>query len=97
MVLPVEEGSGDERLTASGLLLLEEDGLVKMDEPSFGSPFADGLSSFDFYADDPVTLASVNAPSAQMAKELIFIPALLFLGLIAFLQRARMSREGVPA
>ncbi|MEP2533115.1 TRAP transporter permease [Shimia sp.] len=97
LVLPVSAGSGDERLTASGLLLLEEDGVVKMDEPAFGSPFADTLSSFDFYADDPVQLASVSAPAQQMPKELIFIPALIFLALIAFLQRARMSKEGVPA
>ncbi|KEJ88964.1 TRAP transporter permease [Sulfitobacter donghicola] len=97
LVLPISAGSGDERLAASGLLLLEEDGIVKMDEPSFGSPFGTSLGSFDFYADEPVQIASVNAPAKQMAQELVFIPALLFLGLIAFLQRARMSRKGEPA
>ncbi|MEP1588453.1 MAG: TRAP transporter permease [Tateyamaria sp.] len=97
LVLPVGAGSADERMTASGLLLLEEDGVVKMDEPSFGSPFSDTLSSFDFYADEPVQIATVNAPANQMPKELIFIPALIFLCFIAFLQRARMSKEGVPA
>lgn len=97
LVLPVAGGSADERLAASGLLLLEEDGIVKMDEPSFSSPFAETLNSFDFYGDDAVQLASVSAPSKQMPKELIFIPALIFLALIAFLQRGRMSREGVPA
>ncbi|WP_299024320.1 TRAP transporter permease [uncultured Sulfitobacter sp.] len=97
LVLPVSEGSADERLAASGLLLIEEDGLAKMDEPAFGSPFSDSLSSFDFYGDDPVQIASVNAPADQMPKELVFIPALIFLFFIAFLQRARMSREGVPA
>ena len=97
LVLPVGAGSGEERLAATGLILLEEDGMVKMDEPSFSSPFASSLSSFDFYADDPVQIASLNAPAKQMAKELVFIPALLFLALIAFLQRARMTREGVPA
>lgn len=97
LVLPVGAGSADERLTASGLLLLEEDGIVKMDEPSFGSPFASSLQSFDFYGDDPVKIASVQAPANQMPKELVFIPALLFLAFVAFLQRARMSKEGVPA
>ncbi len=97
LVLPVTEGSADERLTASGLLLLDEDGVVKMDEPSFGSPFADSLSSFDFYADDPVQIASVQAPSNQMPKELVFIPALILLAFVALLQRARMTRQGVPA
>jgi len=97
LVLPVGAGTADERLTASGLLLLEEDGAVKMDEPSFGSPFSDSLSSFDFYGDDPVQIASVNAPANQMPKELVFIPALIFLFFVAFLQRARMSRTGVPS
>ena len=97
LVLPVSEGSADERLAASGLLLLEEDGLAKMEEPSFGSPFVDSLSSFDFYADDPVQIVTVLAPSNQLPKELIFIPALLALAFIAFLQRARMTRKGEPA
>jgi hypothetical protein len=68
-----------------------------MDEPAFGSSFATSLGSFDFYGDEPVQIASVNAPAQQLPKELIFIPALIFLAFIAFLQRARVSREGVPA
>jgi len=97
LVLPVVEGSGEERLAASGLILLDEEGVVKMDEPSFSSPFADALSSFDFYGDNPVQIASVQAPANQLPKELVFIPALILLALIAFLQRARISRQGVPA
>jgi TRAP transporter 4TM/12TM fusion protein len=97
LVLSVGAGSADERMTASGLLLLDEDGVTKMDEPSFGSPFSNSLGSFDFYGDEPVQIASVQAPSDQMPKELVFIPALIFLMFIAFLQRARISREGVPA
>ena len=97
LVLPVGAGSGDERMTASGLLLIEEDGVTKMDEPSFGSPFSASLGSFDFYGDEPVQIASIQAPADQMPKELVFIPALIFLMFIAFLQRARMSRQGVPA
>lgn len=84
-------------MNAFGLLLLNEDGVVKMDEPAFGSPFADSLSSFDFYGDTPVQIATVQAPSNQMAKEWVFIPALIFLALVVFIQRARISREGVPA
>ncbi len=97
LVFAVGEGSADDRIAASGLLLLEEGSVVKMDEPSFGSPFASTLSSFDFYADDPVQIASVNVPADQMPKEIIFIPALIFLGFIVFLQRMRISRsqEGI--
>ena len=98
LVVPVTgDGSGDDRLTENGFMLFEEDGAVKMDEPMFGTPFADTLSSFDFYGDEPVQIAAVKAPANQMAKEWVFIPALLFLGFIAFLQRARMTRTGVPA
>jgi TRAP transporter 4TM/12TM fusion protein len=97
LVLPVGAGSADDRMTASGLFLLDEDGVTKMDEPSFGSPFSNSLGSFDFYGDEPVQIASVQAPADQMPKELVFIPALIFLMFIAFLQRARISREGVPA
>ena len=97
LVLPVGAGSADERMAASGLLLLDEDGVTKMDEPSFSSPFAGSLGSFDFYGDEPVQIASVQAPANQLPKELVFIPALIFLMFIGFLQRARMSRTGVPA
>ncbi|MEX0368004.1 MAG: TRAP transporter permease [Ruegeria sp.] len=91
-----EEG-GEARVDAFGLLLLEEDGLVKLEEPIFGSPVSANLESFDFYADDAVRIATIQAPSSQPPKELVFIPALILLGLIAFLQRGRAAREGVPA
>ncbi len=99
LVVPIEAGSGAERLEATGLLLLPEGDVVKMDEPSFSSPFAETLQSFDFYGDAPVTLKSVQATADQMPKELVFIPALLLLGLIAFMQNARAPREeeGVAA
>ena len=60
-------------------------------------PFSDTLSGFDFYGDQPVVISSVQAPSSQLPKELIFIPALALLGLIALMQRGRAAREGVPA
>ncbi len=82
---------------ALGLMLLEEDGALKMEEPMFGSPFADTMQGYDFYGDDPVVISQVKAPASQMPKELVFIPALALLGLIALMQRGRMSKEGVPA
>ena len=99
LVLAVEgEGSGAERVDGFGLLLMGEDGGVKMDEPMFGTPFSETLSSFDFYGDDPVVLKSVKAPADQLPKEIIFVPALALLALIAFLQSARARHEkGVPA
>ncbi len=91
------EGSGEERLDAFGLLLIEEGDQVKLDEPSFSSPFANTMSGFDFYADDPVVIASIEAPADQLPKELVFIPALLLLGLVALLQQRRRSQEGAAA
>ncbi|WP_212524752.1 TRAP transporter permease [Actibacterium sp. MT2.3-13A] len=99
LLLAVEgEGAGAERLDGFGLLLMEEGDAVKMDEPMFGSPFSEALSSFDFYGDDPVVLKSVKAPADQLPKEILFVPALALLGLIAYLQSARARQEkGVPA
>jgi TRAP transporter 4TM/12TM fusion protein len=87
------EGTGEDRLAKTGFLLIEEGDVVKMDEPSFDSPFGESLSSFDFYADDPVVIQSIQAPSSQMPKELVFIPALVLLGLVALWQRRRAPRE----
>ena len=90
--------TGDERLEAVGLTVLEEDGVVKVEEPFPGTPLFDKLGSFDFYADEPVRLAEVKAPAAQMPKEVMFLPALALLALVAFLQMGRARREeGVPA
>ncbi|MFT4959065.1 MAG: TRAP transporter 4TM/12TM fusion protein [Paracoccaceae bacterium] len=98
LVLPVSgDGDGAQRLDTSGLILIDEDGVTKMDEPSFSSPFADSLSTFDFYGDNPVELTSVQAPASQLPKELIFIPGLLLLGLIALLQKGRINKKGEPA
>ncbi|KUJ81899.1 TRAP transporter permease [Ruegeria profundi] len=92
-----EEG-GEARVDAMGLLLLEEDGLIKLEEPMFGSPVADELGNFDYYGDEAVRLTSVSLPSSQPPKQMIYIPAMILLGLIAFLQRGRAARqEEVPA
>ena len=87
------EGSGEERLQATGLLLIPEGDIVKMDEPSFSSPLAQSLGSFDFYLDDPVVIKSIQAPSEQSPKELVFIPALLLLFFVGWLQSRRRKSE----
>ncbi|RLK03596.1 TRAP transporter permease [Ruegeria conchae] len=98
VVLDIPEGAdGTARVDALGLMTLEEDGLVKLDEPMFGTPVADELDMFDYYADDAVRITSIQAPQSQPAKELIFIPALILLGLVAFLQRGRAAKQGEPA
>ncbi|WP_299641153.1 TRAP transporter permease [uncultured Ruegeria sp.] len=92
-----EEEGGTARVEAMGLLLIPEDGLVKLEEPLFGTPVADDLGIFDYYGDEAVRLTSVSLPSSQPPKQLVYIPAMILLGLIAFLQRGRAARQGVPA
>ena len=98
LVVPVGDGEdGASRLEAMGFITLQEDGLVKMDEPLPGTAISAQMGGFDFYGDDAVRIAEVKAPADQMPKELVFIPALVLLALIAFLQRARMTKQGEPA
>jgi hypothetical protein len=98
LIVPVpEDEGGAARMEAMGFIAMEEDGVMRLEEPMFGAPIADQMSSFDFYADNPVSISAVKVPQSQMPKELVFIPALLLLALVAMLQRARMGKQGEPA
>ena len=93
LVMPIEgAGSAAERIDASGLLLIPEGDVVRLDEPMFGTDTAERLSDFDFYADTPVQLSAVQVPVNQMPAQIFFIPALLLLGLIVLLQRRRQTK-----
>jgi hypothetical protein len=59
-----EGASAAERLANTGLLLLPEGDVMRLDEPMFGTETAEALIDFDFYTDDPVTLASVQVAQA---------------------------------
>ncbi len=98
LTVPDVEGA-EARLDALGFILIPEGDVQRLDEPGFGTELADALSSFDFYSDDAVAVTSVQATANQLPKELIFIPALLLLALIAALQmrRAAPVREGEMA
>ncbi|MBL4808064.1 MAG: TRAP transporter permease [Rhodobacteraceae bacterium] len=98
LVLPVgDQATGDERLSALGLMLLPDGEVMNMDEPMPGSEFSGTLGKFDFYYDDPVSVTSVQAPAKQLPKELVFIPALMLLGLIMMMQLGRINKKGEPA
>ncbi|MEO1108230.1 MAG: TRAP transporter permease [Pseudomonadota bacterium] len=88
-----DEEGGAARVEAMGLILIPEDGLIKLEEPLFGTPVADDLGIFDYYGDEAVRLTSVSLPSSQPPKQLVYIPAMILLALIAFLQRGRAARQ----
>ncbi len=91
--LEIGEGAtGAERLEALGLVVFEEDGVMKIEEPFPGKPFFEKMQNYDFYGDEPVRLVSVLEEADRLPKELVFIPALLLLGLIAWIQSRRAAR-----
>ncbi len=99
LVVPEVDGA-EARLQALGLILMPEGDVMRLDEPAFGTELADKLASFDFYGDDPVQIKSVQVSADQLPKELIFLPALMLLALVAFLQKGRARKfetEGVTA
>lgn len=93
LVMQIEgEGSAAERIDASGLLLFPDGDVVRLDEPMFGSDTAEALANFDFYADEPVRLASVQTAADRLPAQIFFLPALLLLGLVILLQRRRQTK-----
>ena len=92
LMVNAEGASAAERLTNTGLLLLPEDGVTRLDEPMFGSEAAEALIDFDFYTDEPVTLASIQVPQDRMPAQVFYLPALLLLGVVIMLQRRRQTQ-----
>ncbi len=80
-----DQASGEERVEAYGLELIEDEGKVIVDGVNFDS--AAEKAGFDF--DQVIT--SVGVPVERPAKELFYIPAFLLLGLIVMLQRRRRN------
>lgn len=98
IVKPGSETGGQARLEALGLTILDEDGVMKIDEPFPGTSYFEQLGDFDFYGDDPVIAKTAQIEVKQLPKELIYIPGLLLLVVVYLVQRARAGREkGVPA
>jgi TRAP transporter 4TM/12TM fusion protein len=87
------EGEGAQaRIDNSGLLLIPEGDMVRLDEPMFGTTAAEKLGDFDFYADEPVRLGQVQVPRDRLPAQVFYIPALLLLGLVIVLQRRRQTK-----
>ncbi|MEQ3710182.1 DUF3394 domain-containing protein, partial [Tateyamaria sp.] len=91
IVLP---SAGAGTLDAEGLLVMEEDGQLRIDEPFGGSETIQPISGqeFDYYLDDPVVIAKIEVENDRMPKELFFIPALFLLFGIVLIQRRRATQ-----
>ncbi|MCH8168790.1 MAG: TRAP transporter permease, partial [Proteobacteria bacterium] len=84
---------GAERLAAAGLAVLVEDGVIKVEDPAFGSIYYEKLSrEFDFYGDEPVQVLRAEIAADRMAKEWFFLPALVLLLLLILVQRRRATQ-----
>jgi len=84
--------TGEERLmTNAGLELRQEDGRMLIDLIQFGGPAERAGLDFDF------EITTVLVVNDRPPKELMWIPALLLLGLIVWVQRRRQTPERVPA
>lgn len=87
-VLPVPEGgSGQERLDSFGLELLMDEESVVIDNVVFGSPAEkEGLYDWD------QRIIALAIPADQPPKELIWIPSLMLLAGLWFIQTRRQKR-----
>ena len=85
-ILPVGEGAtGEEKLESAGLVFRNEGETMFIDDVAFGSPAAE--AGLDWDQEVLLVLKPVDQPS----KYWMFVPALLVLALIVFLQRGRAS------
>jgi len=92
LIIKVPEGAdGDERLATFGADFLKEDGKMIVDGAAFDSPAE--KAGFDFDQE----IKEVLLPASQPPKQLFFIPALLLLGFIYWLQKGRLARTGSTA
>lgn len=92
LVVDATGASGAERLENTGLILLPEGDTMRLDEPMFGTETAEALMDFDFYADTPVELVSIQVAQERLPAQVFYIPALLLLGLVILLQRRRQTK-----
>ena len=102
IVVPLgEAGDGQARLEKGGLMFRIGDespeGTTALDEPLAGTNFFTKLQMFDFFGDEPVVIQTVELPTERMAKEVFYIPAILLLALVVFLQRRRRPAAPVQA
>jgi TRAP transporter 4TM/12TM fusion protein len=87
-----DRAEAEKRLESAGLLVMVEDGMARIEEPFPGTPFFESIGkSFDYYADEPVRVATIKKEKDRIFKEIFYLPALLVLGLVYLSQRRRRA------
>lgn len=87
-----EVASGEERISEAGLELREEDGKMIIDNVVFGSFAEKQQLDFDW------EIQSVQQENKERpAKQWLYIPALLLLGVVVMLQRRRRDADAATA
>ena len=94
-----DPGDGSARLSRAGLVPAVEGDRAIVEEPMAGTAFFEPFKVFDFYGDENVRIERIEVPNERWPRELFWLPALLLLGLIVWLQwrRAGGTRETEPA
>lgn len=87
------KADGEARFTKAGLQVMEEEGKVIVDALTWDSKHKQLDNIFSLGdLDNPVKVESVLLERDRLPKEVFYIPALLLLGLIVFLQRRRHEK-----
>jgi hypothetical protein len=85
-------GDGITRLEQAGLNITLEGDVARVEEPLPGTTYFDAFQDFDFYGETPVQIENVKIPRERIFKEIFYIPALLLLILVVFMQRRRQTQ-----
>lgn len=92
VMLPVgDEPTGAERIQAIGFEMREEEGKILIDNVMFASSAEKANIDFD------QEVLNVQVPNPRPPKQLMFIPALMLLVLVWFLQKGRIKKQQTAA
>ena len=97
LIVPVgDRAEAAKRLEQAGLTIVVEDGLARIEEPFPGTPYFESIGkSYDYYGDEPVRVAELRLPTERPVKEIFYLPAIVLLGLVVFLQSRRKKAGSV--
>jgi TRAP transporter 4TM/12TM fusion protein len=91
VMLPVGKGeTGADKLAEIGIETRRENGDIYVDMVSFASPAEKAGITFD------QKILSIQLPAERPPQQLMFIPALILLGLVFYVQRRRKKRLEAP-